>query len=440
MAIFLTWLGNIVAIGQRWQSNTEYDYSTKPDSTRNQALIHTVSNGVRYFNTDDIIRIDIDDENNVTVEQTFGSYTYRNEVSEISFKKASKYNVSPSKHFQLENDAVNRYLNEVQYDGFEGSVITEYAVESGYRMDWPREFLLTTLPANISSDQVLYYKIWKCWEDELLFDGKGCLSYIEFVLNHLQPGNAYVYELIEQDSGPFVIDTLQLDGRLRMISSDIGFNIRDLGGWPTRDGKIIKYGKIYRGSAFNRGITNKDLSLINNQLGIDVEIDLRSIEELHLDDEDPSNDLNYSLFGDTISYNHYPMPLHDYVYEDDVYVRVFRTVLTSIRQGRNVYIHCAGGADRTGTIVLMLEALLGLSDSDMAKDFEITSFAPFYFENNNLRLCNRCSKTFDYFSGKTGCKGSSNEVTEQYMLSLGVTSEEINEFRDLMLASPFLCK
>ena len=55
IAILLTWLNIIMAIGQDRESNLEFDYSTKADSTRNQALIHTVSNGVRYFNTDDII-------------------------------------------------------------------------------------------------------------------------------------------------------------------------------------------------------------------------------------------------------------------------------------------------------------------------------------------------------------------------------------------------
>ena len=330
MAIFLTWLGNIVAIGQSWQSNTEYDYSTKPDSTRNQALIHTVSNGVRYFNTDDIIRIDIDDENNVTVEQTFGSYTYRNEVSEISFKKASKYNVSPSKHFQLENDAVNRYLNEVQYDGFEGSVITEYAVESGYRMDWPREFTISTLPVGIGLDVVISYKIWKCWTDELLCEGKGTVSHIESVLNNLQPNGVYVYELTKHDLASIIKDTLKFDGQLRMIKTENGFNIRDVGGWRTKDGKRVRYGRIFRGGAFSRGYSEKDAAVMIDQLGINVEVDLRSEAELKMDDDNPSNDRNYSVFGNRVSYYHCPMPLSGYYKEDEKYVEVFRTVLSSL--------------------------------------------------------------------------------------------------------------
>ena len=40
-----------------------------------------------------------------------------------------------------------------------------------------------------------------------------------------------------------------------------------------------------------------------------------------------------------------------------------------------IYFHCHGGADRTGTLAFLLEGLLGVSESDMAKDFELTTYS-----------------------------------------------------------------
>lgn len=344
--------------------------------------------------------------------------------------------ISESKHFLVENDAVCRYLNEVQYNGFKGSVISEYAVESGYRMDWPREFSLSMLSASISPDATLSYKIWKYSTDELLFEGEGSVSQIERFINYLQPGDAYVYELIEPNLTLSFKDTLQLNGQVRMIKCDNTSNIRDIGGWNTRNGNRVRYGRLFRGGCF-RTVSERDRSLIIDQLGISVEIDLRSYAELHLDDDDPSNDLNYSVLGDGISYYSYPMPLSNFINENDVYVKVFRTVLSSLQLGRNIYIHCAGGADRTGTIIMMLEAILDLTDSNMAKDYELTSFAPLYYDKDNYRTCNNCTKTFDHFSSVLGKTGTTNELATLFLLSQGITQEEIDSFRNIMLESNY---
>ena len=40
-----------------------------------------------------------------------------------------------------------------------------------------------------------------------------------------------------------------------------------------------------------------------------------------------------------------------------------------------IYLHCEGGADRTGVICYLLNALLGVSDEDLLTDFELTSFS-----------------------------------------------------------------
>lgn len=136
---------------------------------------------------------------------------------EIPSNLINNQSISPSKHFVVENDAVNRYLNEVHYNGFRGSVITKYAIESGYRMDWPREFSISLLPTYINSDVVFSYKIWERWNDTMISEGEGPVSHIQNILNYLQPGNAYVYELTGKEFDYSIRDTLQIEGQTKMI-------------------------------------------------------------------------------------------------------------------------------------------------------------------------------------------------------------------------------
>ena len=53
--------------------------------------------------------------------------------------------------------------------------------------------------------------------------------------------------------------------------------------------------------------------------------------------------------------------------------QALRQVITWLGQGKGIYFHCAGGADRTGTMAFLIEALLGVSECDMSKDYELTS-------------------------------------------------------------------
>lgn len=337
----------------------------------------------------------------------------------------------PEKTFSVENLQVCHFLDEARYlNGFTGSLVTQFAVESGYRMDYPSGYSIMLPDANggLISIHVRNATGYPFSFSDVVSSNGGV-----YEISNLIPGNLYHYEVRVGDNFKFLSDSIFATGQIRMIKSESGLNVRDIGGWRTRDGRRIQYGRIYRGAAYSRGFTKRDASVIIDQLGVNVEIDLRSETELLVDDDNPDNDLNFSVFGTGVSYYHYPMPLKDYIYEDKVYVGVFRTVLSSLEQGDNVYIHCAGGADRTGTIMLMLEALLGVDDSEMAKDYELTSFAPLYYDRDNYRYLERCSSTFNYFSTVSGKMGTTKEITTQYLLSLGVSQQEIDCFKDIML-------
>lgn len=57
----------------------------------------------------------------------------------------------------------------------------------------------------------------------------------------------------------------------------------------------------------------------------------------------------------------------------NLYADSIKQIIRLLYNGQAVYIHCMVGADRTGTLAFLLEALLGVSESDLSKDFELTS-------------------------------------------------------------------
>ena len=53
----------------------------------------------------------------------------------------------------------------------------------------------------------------------------------------------------------------------------------------------------------------------------------------------------------------------------------FDFIISNLRADRNVYFHCIWGADRTGAIGFLLNGLLGATEDQLYKDYELTSYS-----------------------------------------------------------------
>ena len=62
-------------------------------------------------------------------------------------------------------------------------------------------------------------------------------------------------------------------------------------------------------------------------------------------------------------------------FEDPAVVRDVAWIIQELKQGRHVAFHCRSGADRTGAVAMILEALLGMRGGDIALDYELTSLS-----------------------------------------------------------------
>ena len=213
----------------------------------------------------------------------------------------------------------------------------------------------------------------------------------------------------------------------RVMTVDGVYNVRDMGGYLTASGKTTKQGLIYRGGALspsadypNVQITESGIATMAEEMGIRTEIDFRnSTEALGVTESCiPNAELIYCTLGG------YDSGMIDYA---ESYKKVFQ--LLARPENYPIYYHCTGGADRTGTVSYLLGALLGMDKTDLIRDYEFTSFS-MYGERN--------SKTTKYAFGamcallETYEGATLADKAEQYLLSIGVTEDEIFNIRAIM--------
>lgn len=163
--------------------------------------------------------------------------------------------------------------------------------------------------------------------------------------------------------------TLKPLDALRWIRTSAGataWNVRDLGGWAC-DGGTVRYGLLFRGGKLAAG----DRAVLVGELGIQHDLDLRGREGGGSEDEP---DMTESPLGSDVWYTRtqqYAWYALTPVATWQVYLRC---VIDAVTHREPVYFHCTAGADRTGTLACVLEGLLGMSQSDIDKDYELTTF------------------------------------------------------------------
>jgi protein-tyrosine phosphatase len=94
-----------------------------------------------------------------------------------------------------------------------------------------------------------------------------------------------------------------------------------------------------------------------------------------------------------------------------------------------LYYHCWGGADRTGTIAYLLEALLGVPEDDLILDYELTSLSIWGNRERNSSLFSAFEEQLRTYDED----GTPQSRAEAYLLSCGVTPETIEKLRNNLL-------
>jgi hypothetical protein len=212
----------------------------------------------------------------------------------------------------------------------------------------------------------------------------------------------------------------------RMIRVDTTTNVRDIGGRTNMDGKMIGQGLFYRSAELKKyKITATGLDQLK-RLGIVCEIDLRNSNE---NPQIVMPWLNRFIRPVTVDGGGIESYYSGLVNTPTTYRDVFKEM--AINQNYPMFLHCRIGADRTGTVVAVLEALLGCTELQISQDFIWTSLSL------NCRRDTTKAEWKDAINYlKSFDKDGSPSVQQgcwNYLQSIGVSVNELISIRKIFL-------
>lgn len=212
--------------------------------------------------------------------------------------------------------------------------------------------------------------------------------------------------------------TLKPLDMLRWLNTPRAINVRDLGGWAC-DGGTVRYGLLIRGGE----IVPADREALVGECGVRHDLNLRGAEEANRTTSPLGSDVWFYCPTNFVWYS-----LADKATWKDIILYV----IEAVTHNEPVYFHCSAGADRTGTVACLLEAILGMNQSDIDKDYELTCFATGTGTDAEARRRNETDwknliAQIDQHAGDTFRDRAVNFAT-----SCGVPVSKINAFRAAM--------
>lgn len=238
---------------------------------------------------------------------------------------------------------------------------------------------------------------------------------------NLLPGRKYYYQVtvtLSDGSSHTRQTSFKTAATPRLLNIDGIVNVRDIGGWKTTDGKTVRHGLLYRGSELDGFVepefrlTEKGREQLRNLLKIRTDMDLRHAGE--------------DMLGPDVRHVYYCAIQYGHIFTEAGSEAV-RRVFSDLSDPDNypVYMHCTYGADRTGTMCYLLEGLLGVSDADLIRDYELTAL---YFGYVSPEEMDAFIQKLGTYPGET-----TQQKVESYLLSIGVTQQQIDSIRQIFL-------
>lgn len=298
-------------------------------------------------------------------------------------------------NYSVEKEIIHSYLTDFDYDTIDinVSLVMDYfnmphvtdagkpATDPVNRLDVPNPYKLSWTHQDGADAQRVELSTDADFKTPVVIDiDKDVAS---FDVYNMIPGVTAYYRVISvkgENETAVTQGQVTPEGMLRWIYAQGTWNVRDMGGWPGLGGNPIKYGQIFRGGqltnpkgSYNVLLTDAGIAAMRG-VGIRAELDLRSSSQAHY---------SYASFAKKDANNQYDVDFYNiattsarmWKYDaDNTNIKAFQWILNELKAGKPVFYHCQNGADRTGTMGLLIGALLGMSDGDLAKDYELTTF------------------------------------------------------------------
>jgi len=242
-------------------------------------------------------------------------------------------------------------------------------------------------------------------------------------VDNLKTGTTYYYKVIVDDE--VYTDNFKTAESTRFVNIPGAYNTRDIGGYKTADGKTVKQGLLIRGSELDGLVElsyylkDSDVQMVQDTFGFIYDLDLREAK-VHVGKYVPR-------FGENVGHKFYDALAYGGIFSEEG-ASVVKEVFSDMANPKNypMYLHCTYGADRTGTMIFLLQGLLGMTEDDMIREYRTTAFfMPSFAESENMDII---------IEGLKGYEGDTvAEKVEKYMLDVGVTEAEIQSIRNIFL-------
>jgi protein-tyrosine phosphatase len=269
----------------------------------------------------------------------------------------------------------------------------------------------------------------------------------------------------------------------RILPLEGALNLRDLGGYTTENGKIVRWGMLYRSDHLTK-LTEEDIKILE-RINLKTIIDLRSEHEkkvypnkkistveyilncnpeshfaelagkaINLADENKKliEDIENGIVDPSIVNNSGTVSIESYqnFVDDSKSQEAFGTMLKWLANPESVASvhHCRGGKDRTGFGSMLILSLLGVNEEQILEDYLITKKVR---EERNLLKLEQYKKLtdnqnyLDYLmtlidTRKDYLMTAINRINDFYggitsyaLNQLGLTTEEIAQLRKIYL-------
>ncbi len=237
----------------------------------------------------------------------------------------------------------------------------------------------------------------------------------------------------------------------RRISLEGCVNFRDLGGYPTTDGRTVKWRRLFRSDSPS-SLTEADVRTITGSLGIQSVVDLRS--------SGGTNDGRGLLASSGIGYHQFPLlerrgflpptsgkevakrltDMYQWILLNagTLVAQAFTTLAQPVNQP--ALFHCSAGKDRTGVLSATILDVLGVGREDIVADFLKTNevidavlarlHAMPGFEKSTREGIMAPKSAIEKFLAVTQSEFGGSEA---YLRHHGVQQSTIDGFRDSML-------
>lgn len=236
---------------------------------------------------------------------------------------------------------------------------------------------------------------------------------------NLKIGTKYYYTVSSENSVSEVMSFETSSRGPRNLNIDELTNVRDLGGWKT-DTSRVKQDLIFRSSKFNEDesteliITQKGIEILVNEFKIKTEIDLRKT------DDNENGGITVSPLGESVNYISMPMKSSGNILT--LNKKQIVNILRVFADENNypIIFHCSIGTDRTGLIAFLINALVGVSEDDLYRDYLFSNFGLIH----SMRTPSAIKDYLREINLKSGA--TLKEKTYKYLLGLGMTNNELD--------------